>query len=60
MNEKPFLNVARKKSFKKFNKKSFVIHCFLEKHRKIFKGYLKETQSHSLFYKVNAINIIMN
>jgi len=41
MVEKPLLNVKGKKSFKKFNKKSFGIHCFLGEYRKNFRTILK-------------------
>jgi len=43
MVEKLLLNFKGKKSFRKFNKKSLGVHCFLEECRKIFSGHLKES-----------------
>jgi len=55
MVEKLLLNVEGKKSFNKFNKKSFDIHCFLGEYRKNFNDYLKNLKITCYFYKVNKL-----
>jgi len=51
MNEELLLNVKGKKSFKKFNKKSFGFHCFLEECRKNFNDHLKNLKTIRYFIR---------
>jgi len=51
MVEKLLLNVKGKKSFKKSNKKSFGIHCFLEEYRKNFNDNLKNLKTIRYFIR---------